>query len=119
MGFHDLNARLLARYGGTVVLSRNFPGEPPVNEWDPPNPPVTVSETLGFIVTKAAVDLLAADMVLSSDLVGIMATPAGQLGKPKITDTVTAGGKEYTVLDVQPVDADPAGVIHYAIQARV
>ena len=115
--FTALNARLLARYGGEVVLSRQMEGEPPANEWDPPNPPVIVSETVKFISTASNTDLVAAGMITDNDLTGMMMPPIGPLGEPEPGDTIDDGVTVYTVMSAAPVDSDPGSVIHYAITA--
>lgn len=119
MSFGAVNARLLARYGGDVVLSRLVPGEPPVNEWDPPNPPVTISETLRFIATAAETELVAASMVQADDLLGVLAVPeTAELNPPLPADELTVGGESYTILSASPVHSRPGEAVHHQIQAR-
>lgn len=117
--FTSMNTRLLARYGGNVTLSRWTPGEPDPDPRAPPPEPVLTSETLLFIATDAASELLAAGKIQAGDLVGVMAVPAtAALNPPKLMDLIAAGGVTYTILGVSPVHSDPGDVIHYAIQGR-
>ena len=89
MSFTALNARLLAKYGGDVVISRVTEGPEPENPWDPPSEPVTISETLRFIATGADTELVAATVMLADDLVGVLAVPE-TLDEPKVLDTLFA-----------------------------
>lgn len=119
MSFNAANDRLLAKYGGDVVLSRFVPGPPPENEWDPPSEPIEVSETLRFIATGAATELVAAAMMQADDLVGVLAVPeTAELNPPLPADTVTVDGEVLTILTVAPVHSRPGEAIHYQIQAR-
>ncbi|MCL6251116.1 hypothetical protein M3P36_08685 [Altererythrobacter sp. KTW20L] len=119
MTFTAVNARLLAKYGGDVVLSRFMPGAPPVNEWDPPNPPVEISETLRFIATAAETELVAASMVQVDDLLGVLAAPVTEeLNPPLPADTISVGSESYTILSASAVHSRPGGALHFAVQAR-
>ena len=119
MSFIAVNARLLAKYGSDIVLSRTVPGAPPVNEWDPPNPPVTISETLRFVATGAKTELVAAAMMQADDLVGVLAVPeTAELNPPEPTDLLTVDGEPYTIMTAAPVHSRAGEAIHYAVQAR-
>lgn len=116
--FAQMNARLLARYGGTITLARTTPGTvDPSQPWVPVQP-VTVSEQVLFIVQAAAVEWVNAGLILAGDLVGTMAVPA-TLNPPLPGDTITAGGKTYTLLRAEPVDSEPGEAIHFTVQGRV
>ena len=119
MSFGGLNARLLAKYGGDVVLSRLTEGPPPENPWDPPSPPVLISETLRLIATAAEAELVAASMVHADDLLGVLAVPeTAELNPPLPADTITVGGESYTILSASPVHSRPGEAIHFTVQAR-
>ena len=116
--FSSMSTRLLARYGGDVVLSRAMPGAPPAEPWMPPNSPVIVTETVKFVSTAVDTSLVAANMVLADDLVGMMQPPIGPLGEPMPGDMVRIDSTLYTLLSVAPVDSEPGSVIHFAIHGR-
>jgi hypothetical protein len=114
--FHQFSARILDTHGSDVVLSRTVTGT-----YDPATgtiPTTTVTETLKFIATAADSDLLAANLIHASDLTGMLQPPGEVLGAPHSTDTISAGGLTYTVLDVRPVQRIVGDVVHYVVHAR-
>jgi len=112
-----MNARLLARYGGNVTLSRITPGVPdPEAPWNPVEPTIT-TESIRFIATEAGAEWVSQGVILAGDLVGVMAVPV-TLNPTVPGDTITAGGGTYTILRAEPVHSDPGGVIHFAVQGR-
>ena len=114
--FHRLSDRILEQHGGDVVLSRKV-----VGTYDPATgtiPTTTVTETLKFIATTASNDLIAANLIHASDLTGMLQPPGEVLGAPQSTDTISAGGLTYTVLDVRPVQRVAGDVVHYVVHAR-
>ncbi|CAM5476231.1 hypothetical protein FALB51S_03345 [Frigidibacter albus] len=116
--FDRLSSRLLARFGGDVTLSRSVPGVPnPAAPWLPVTPTIT-TEIVRFIAQAAAVEWVNAGLIQAGDLTGVMAAPL-VITDPQPGDTITAAGRTYTIMRAEPVDSDPGGVIHFAVQGRV
>ncbi|MDN5872790.1 MAG: hypothetical protein L0H29_00205 [Sinobacteraceae bacterium] len=95
-----------------------MPGTPnPEEPWLPVDPTIT-TETLQFIATEAQAEWVSTGVIMAGDLTGIMAVPT-TLNPPLPGDTITAGGKTYTLMRASPVHSDPGDVIHFTIQGRV
>lgn len=119
--FAQMNARLLARYGGPATLTRVVPGAliDPEQPWLGNGPSTYITEDVPFIRTEAGVEFVSTGVIVAGDLVGIMAVPqTAELNPPKLTDLINAGGKLYTILRFEPVHSDPNGVIHYRVHGR-
>lgn len=119
--FDRMNARLFARFAGSVTLSR-VTGEELI---DPSQPwlgttTTTTTESVAFIVTEAESEWIARELIQVGDLIGLMAIPATPaLNPPKQGDRITAGSRDYIILRVSPIHSDPDAVLHYHIQGRL
>ena len=110
-----MTARLMARYGGAAVLTRETPGEDGT-PWEPGLPDVT-AYSVQIIETGVELDLQEGSLIHAGDLVAVM-QPHAEV-TPAQLDRLTIGGTTYALLSVRPVRADPEGpVIHYVLHGR-
>lgn len=95
------------------VLSRTVPGTPDPNEpWNPGTPTTTNYECRGWADHYEAAELVNTTILATDVKVMIV---AGTLAvEPQPTDTMTVGGKGYTII---AVSTDPAGAM-WTVQAR-
>lgn len=106
------STRLLARYGGTVTLSRTVTtgGSPSTGG----GTTTTTNYSVQFLKTEAEERFVAAGLIRETDLTGIMGPHPDVIPQPG--DKIAVGGKSYNLLLAAPVRADPTGpVIHFAL----
>jgi hypothetical protein len=106
--------RLIARYGGGAVLLKKGPLTGPSYDLIY-GPDIEVPVT--YVEIGYQVGLQDAALILTGDLLGVMAVPAGATPQP--ADRLKIGDAVHTLVDVKPLQPSPdAPVLQFSFQAR-
>ena len=109
-----LTARMFSRFGGMATLRRST-----TTASTPWGGGTTTTEdwAVQLIETGASAAYAASGLVQTGDLMAAMLPHAGVTPQP--IDVLAIGGDAYTVLNVEPVRADPDGpVMHFRLHGR-